>query len=682
MQYLIQSIRYVIYAVILIAITLTSNINTVSAANVEVTSPDNEFYVVAKYDFEANNPENFDTPYYWWAVYDTRTHQFLEKYFQKDFSDEEALNNSRLEDVVFLKGDQEYLVGAVYCYEPLENPLALQDLPPGCSFAIKQTDVREFKLFGTIRGVAPPEQNPLQDDWAYPVSWEILSLGSSPPSDKGLLYTWGVYSYDLNEIIEIKGNTTQYQYYKAKLGLGSYIVGSFVCNKSIETDPNNPFQGFDSENCIILTRPFEIVEYIHAEPIFFEEGRVEDILIKGSITKTDSTELNYPEFNRIKATIVRHEGYRTVEEIGEIYLFDDGQHGDNGANDEIYGNYFNIENLLRSGYWIGNFELYFNDEMVYDYLTATNPGSSFYIHASPDEYITLIENGSVEDKLDVLFIGDSMETVGDVLRIIYLQEKYFIGEYGIEPFKSNKDKINWHLSTYLLYDSCDGTYQSCKFDPSNYLHAPYDKVIYFVDGPSGNYATLGGTWAVVAVGHSADDDVHARQTGTTAHEFGHSFGSLQDEYIRGDNFKALPPNCANTIDEAMQLWGDKVGQGKGVTQVLSAHELELINADTITYEEFIEKYGGYPDGQEEYEKCQLNLDECISKEDFLEIFINGCQYTEGNIRPALLSIMKSSRASINDLITRGGVFEDYYWWQNWFAPVNKAHLQGLLDNYR
>ena len=688
MHHLTQSIRYIVYTIVLVAIALTTNINTVSASTLEITSPDDKFYVVAKYDFEANNPENFDTPYYWWAVYDTQTHQFLEKYFQRDISDEEALNNNKLEDVIFLEGDQEYLVGAVYCNVPLEDPLALRELPDGCSFTIKQVDIRGFELWGTIKGVAPPEQNYLYGSPGS-VSWDVTSSGFAPPNNKNLLYTWGIYSYDLNKIIEIKDNTGEEYYYlmneEFELGLGNYIVGVFICNQYTEIDPEDPLQNFDPENCIILTRPFEIVEYIHAEPLVFQEGRTEDILIKGSLPKTDLTELHYPEFNKIKATVIILAG---MAEFDEMDLFDDGQHGDDEAGDEIYGNYYNVEHLYVSGYGLDDFKLYFNDDKVYDYEISGR--SYFYIPPSSDKCFKIVDNGSVEDKLDIVIVGGGggFGTVQDLLEVVYAQEKYFTGEYGIEPFKSNGEKMNWYVSTHLSHELCE-------LDPSNYLHCPHDKVIYFTTRNTKSYATLGGIWALVSLPPQTYDNYYAKKTGTTVHEFGHSFGSLLDEYTMAGPDYAGQPNCADSLDEVTQWWGDKVGEGKGVLEVLSADEISIIGTGPMTKDEFIEKYGGWPDGRDEYNKCLLDLDDCINKNDFLRsdncppgyicptgVTFPGCSLIQDNYRPTLLSTMRDSSEALNDLVDEGlGVFKDYYWWKNWFGPVNQAHLQELLNNY-
>jgi len=48
------------------------------------------------------------------------------------------------------------------------------------------------------------------------------------------------------------------------------------------------------------------------------------------------------------------------------------------------------------------------------------------------------------------------------------------------------------------------------------------------------------------------------------HEFGHSFGDLADEYFgSGGVDNPHGGNCAGTIAEAKQLWGDLEGQGNG-----------------------------------------------------------------------------------------------------------------------
>ncbi len=629
-----------------------------ASAQLEITAPD-ELFVVAKYDFEANNPENFETPYYWWGIYDIEEKKFLPKYFQKDIIEEEALNNNKLEDVVFLEGDKWYWVGVVYCPVFIDEPLNLQEIETnGCSYKIKPINVKELHLWGTIK--EQYKETVLQ--WIWKIK-EYKPLGLFPK----LFYNWGVYSYDLGKIIDIQ---THYHSYSPDLELGKYIVGAVVCNYVIEIDEDKPLENFDSENCIILTRNFEVVENIHAEPLIFQAG--ENILIKGGIRVDDET----PQFDRVEVEITRHIGNKLVEEIDQIKLFDDGEHGDGEVGDGIYGNYWNSLFEEISLYKL-KYNLYSNNVIV-----GFGWGNEFYIIASPDECLTILDNGPIEDTLDILFVGESFETVDDLLELINIQQEYFIGEYGIEPYKFNKEKINLHVSTYLLQDLCEDGF--CKFDPSNYLHCPYDKVIYFTRGLSygGGYATLGGVWAVVRLPTVSEDDIN---TAITVHEFGHSFGSLRDEYGDYGDYPNWPgqPNCAVSTEEAMNWWGDKVGQAVGNLQVLSPSELSIVGKG-ITWSEFISKYGGYLLGTIEYNKCTKDLDDCINKEDFLgisDLLGPGCGYSDDNFRPSLQSIMISSRTSLTDFIHGQEPFKDYYWWNHWHGPVNEAHLETLLGEY-
>ncbi|MFH1319716.1 MAG: choice-of-anchor X domain-containing protein [Bacteroidota bacterium] len=668
--------KLLIFSAFVLFFSLSFSVN--ASAQLEIISPDNEFYVVAKYDFEANNPENFDTPYYWWAIYDPQTHQFLEKYFQRDISDEEALNNNKLENVVFLEGDKEYWIGVVYCYEPLEDPLALQELPDGCSFVIKEINVIGFELRGTIKGVASPNPDPI---FGYnSVYWNVINANEN----EELFYTGGIYSFDLDKITEIQDMNINLGLYEVNIGLGKYIFGTVICNHYIEIEDENPLENFDSENCIILTRSFEVVENIHTEPLLFQAGN--NILISGYLVESEYLH----EFDQIKIRIERYEGVHLVEQIAEIELFDDGQHGDEDAEDGIYGNYWNSEGQKISKYRL-IVDLYSDGYLVESYIQS----SLFYIIASPKECLKIVDSGSVEDKLDIVIVGENFETVPDLLEVIYAQEKYFVGEYGIEPFKSNKEKINWYVSTYLLQDLCEDVSWSCNFDISNYLHCPYDKVIYFTTHNAWSYATYGGVWAVVSLPPQTYDNYYAKKTSTTVHEFGHSFGSLRDEYTMREPDIPEQPNCADSTNDAMDWWGDKVGEGKGVLQVLSADEISIIGTGPITFDEFVDKYGGWPDGNQEYKKCLLDLDDCINRDEFLRLIewdpghictncptFPGCSLTSDNFRPTLLSTMRDSGEALGSLIDGGlQTFRDYYWWQNWFGPVNKAHLESLLEEY-
>lgn len=85
----------------------------------------------------------------------------------------------------------------------------------------------------------------------------------------------------------------------------------------------------------------------------------------------------------------------------------------------------------------------------------------------------------------------------------------------------------------------------------------YDQVLIMANSPY--YGGAGGTFAI--------STTHAASPEITAHEIGHSFAFLADEYYAGDNFALEKPNMTQQSNSALVKWKNWVGSNNvGVFQ--------------------------------------------------------------------------------------------------------------------
>jgi len=182
--------------------------------------------------------------------------------------------------------------------------------------------------------------------------------------------------------------------------------------------------------------------------------------------------------------------------------------------------------------------------------------------------LNVIENGDSNDKADFLFIGaefsDLEELKNTISELLDLNgNTKYPGLFSVEPFKSNKDKFNiWMIKApdYSVLDS-----NSCSTSCSKAIDFSQDS-IYSSQCPNADFTITifkkskfrscagGGQWS------SLSCEVPSERGKLILHETGHSFGRLADEYVeKGKESRPWGPNCADTLIEAQQLWGDLDG---------------------------------------------------------------------------------------------------------------------------
>jgi hypothetical protein len=182
--------------------------------------------------------------------------------------------------------------------------------------------------------------------------------------------------------------------------------------------------------------------------------------------------------------------------------------------------------------------------------------------------LTVLNQGDSGDKVDVVFVGDgyfdNSELKNDALYIIdYDGNDGGNGLMSVEPFNTNRNKFNFWMikagdTISLLEDN------GWKFvDRSKALEVASqctmaDQVIVLSKDSFRSYAFGGGGEAYLSLTSRSRSEWGR----LFLHEFGHSFGSLADEYVEpslGD--RPHQPNCAPDMTTAQSWWGGISGTG-------------------------------------------------------------------------------------------------------------------------
>lgn len=204
-----------------------------------------------------------------------------------------------------------------------------------------------------------------------------------------------------------------------------------------------------------------------------------------------------------------------------------------------------------------------------------------------DSCKTLRVNGHSGHKFDVVFIGDSYETIADLETDSMIAINHILSEpvYG-----RNEQRINFHMSKQLV----SGSYNiDCILGDCRYAlmikakelasNCPYDKIIvlsnrnfrsiaymgeiglvsipYEQNNPLDDFLEsdiIGGssTFGIFTLGSAYGQ----LQSGALRHEFSHLYG-IADEYTKeGGSDHPHEPNCAPDKKTAQVWWGDLVGQ--------------------------------------------------------------------------------------------------------------------------
>ena len=159
----------------------------------------------------------------------------------------------------------------------------------------------------------------------------------------------------------------------------------------------------------------------------------------------------------------------------------------------------------------------------------------------PDKQIdcsTVVYNGDESKKLDIVFLADNYATLDDFKKDInsYINDAFYV----IEPFNSNKEKINFYMVNEFTNLVCESIKGNIVCDSSavknTALRCPHDYII--VLSKNKIYSSLRSTVynEIIAI-NTADNKF------VIMHELGHLIGNLADEYIVRGLKTVDAPNC-------------------------------------------------------------------------------------------------------------------------------------------
>lgn len=208
------------------------------------------------------------------------------------------------------------------------------------------------------------------------------------------------------------------------------------------------------------------------------------------------------------------------------------------------------------------------------------------LHAQTFQVDTLLKNGSIDDRINLVFLGDGytageqgkyITDVNDILNYVFAQApfkqyKNYFNAYAIRVISAESgadhpkntadadcttpvaDVDNYFGSTFdyagihrLLYPMLAG-----KVVTTLANHFPlYDQAFVVVNSPY-----YGGAGGFVA---TCSDHVNGKDV--AIHEIGHSFAGLADEYWAGAGYAAEKPNMTKETDPALVKWKNWIGTG-------------------------------------------------------------------------------------------------------------------------
>lgn len=205
--------------------------------------------------------------------------------------------------------------------------------------------------------------------------------------------------------------------------------------------------------------------------------------------------------------------------VGEVDVYDDGKHFDGNPNDGIYGGYFDSKNKQ-----VGRYQI--KVDGIENFL------ASFLVNEPGCE---LIEGEYSGKQINFVFLpygySDYNNFKEDVKELIKGQDSLL----GIEPFKSNKDKLAFFIVNTTENLECEvgcknvSTLVCCnnKKVMQEAARCDYDSVVVLIK--SNKECGSASYYAKVCADNSYANLV-------LIHELGHSFGDLADEYVYADYF--------------------------------------------------------------------------------------------------------------------------------------------------
>lgn len=225
------------------------------------------------------------------------------------------------------------------------------------------------------------------------------------------------------------------------------------------------------------------------------------------------------------------------EESYTIPLYDDGLHDDGSAGDDKFGGVWD-----STGASLGLYDIT---------ITATDEGGNTATRMTnqvsiaeefPCNEVIPGHNNLDESRANVVFVFVNYNQTGD--KTLSLQEFSRVITDGtevsllaLEPFTSNPDAFNFlYVDSIATVDEYSAGWESWAPEAHATLYAlaascavSNKQIVGFIDWDFRSNANLGGGLAKISSRGGMEDIARI-----TAHEFGHSFGGLIDEYVEGE----------------------------------------------------------------------------------------------------------------------------------------------------
>lgn len=274
------------------------------------------------------------------------------------------------------------------------------------------------------------------------------------------------------------------------------------------------------------------------------KGKAKDIEIKNFVLSLQNM---VDSVNNYGTGSVREFSYILPEEINKICLNDGSEINKlvdsdfNSLNryykDNLYlfpGHSFKLEGLaLEENPLCFNVIREVNVELI-----KKEKGVGINVPNKKMDCSTVIYNGDEEEKLDIVFLADDYKDLEEFKEDI--DEYINYGFYIVEPFKSNKKKINFFHVNEFKDLGCENIKSNIICDSSKVkdiaIRCPNDYII--VLSKNKIFSSLRSTTynGIIAI-NTADNKL------VIMHEIGHLIGDLADEYIVRGLTTVNAPNC-------------------------------------------------------------------------------------------------------------------------------------------
>lgn len=244
------------------------------------------------------------------------------------------------------------------------------------------------------------------------------------------------------------------------------------------------------------------------------------------------------------------------------------------------------------------------------YEAEHDPASRF-VNRSPiannNKVWKIFNNGSVENKVDILILGDGYRK--DDSKQFKKDAKHLVGVlFNTEPFKSRKSDFNvWAIDVFsdeigisnprqniwkksvldLRFNSFDSDRYVLTFADKNLreaaAQAPYDAIMIIFNDPKYGGGGIYNLYSTVSSLSSQADNVFV-------HEFGHSFASLADEYYTSNvayqvslpEFEPNEPNVTALFDHDNLKWNHLIEDG---TPLPTPWEQDAYDSIAVVYQQ-------------------------------------------------------------------------------------------------